>query len=218
MSNNVFENNLNHDYADDDDEDIVVDQDMAYNVDVLGDNLGELSVSTAVHRIPMINSLKNLTKKNVLPAIHVTGVCDMNYEDESSMINQVAFRTNHCHRISAHSASTAYSSMRSDSMNVESTLFLPSNHSSMVDDTSSFIDFIFFVFSIFQKISSAPHPPSASPYEYDCNVLQVPSPHVRLFFVFPCKYHRFVFLESTSSFTNHRIITDEQFLCERIIR
>lgn len=151
MSNNVFENNLNHDYADDDDEDIVVDQDMAYNVDVLGDNLGELSVSTAVHRIPMINSLKNLTKKNVLPAIHVTGVCDMNYEDESSMINQVAFRTNHCHRISAHSASTAYSSMRSDSMNVESALFLPSNHSSMVDDTSSFIDFIFFSYFLYFK-------------------------------------------------------------------
>lgn len=104
---------------------------MAYNVDVLGDNLGELSVGTAVHRVPMINSLKNLTKKAVLPAIHITSVYDVNHEDET-MINQVAFRTNKCHRISAHSASTAYSSMRSDSMNVESALFLPSNHSSMV--------------------------------------------------------------------------------------
>ena len=44
----------------------------------------------------------------------------------------MAFRTFDHHRISAHSGSTAYSSMRSDSMNVDSTLFLPSNRSSMV--------------------------------------------------------------------------------------
>ncbi|CAF5092106.1 unnamed protein product, partial [Rotaria sp. Silwood1] len=44
---------------------------------------------------------------------------------------QVAFRSVHNHRISAHSGSTAYSSMKSDSMNVDSGLFLPSNHSSM---------------------------------------------------------------------------------------
>jgi len=84
----------------------------------------------------MMNSLKQIAKKAVLPAIHITGVCEVN-EDEiySNEIqqNQVSFRpSHHHHRISAQSGSTAYSSMRSDSMNVESALFLPSNHSSMV--------------------------------------------------------------------------------------
>jgi hypothetical protein len=79
---------------------------------------------------------------------------------------QVSFRPSHHHRISAQSGSTAYSSMRSDSMNVESALFLPSNHSSMV---CIFFSLNFFLNSLHtnQKISSAQHP-SASPYEYDC--------------------------------------------------
>ena len=90
----------------------------------------------------MTNSLKQITKKAILPAIHITSVCELNEnenlinkENSSNEFqqNQVSFRTSQQHRISAHSGSTAYSSMRSDSMNVESTLFLPpSNHSSMV--------------------------------------------------------------------------------------
>ena len=50
---------------------------------------------------------------------------------------QVAFRSfhQHQHRISAQSGSTAYGSMRSDSMNIESALFLPSNHSSLVSSS-----------------------------------------------------------------------------------
>ena len=74
-SSNVFIENMNND---DDDEDVIVDQGMALNVDVLGENLGELSVGTAVHRAPLINSLKQITKKAVLPAIHITGVCEVN--------------------------------------------------------------------------------------------------------------------------------------------
>lgn len=44
---------------------------------------------------------------------------------------QVHFRTFPHHRISAQSGSTAYSSMRSESMNME----YPSNHSSFVRDS-----------------------------------------------------------------------------------
>ncbi len=94
------------------------------------DNLGELSVGTTIHRIPLTNSLKQITKKAVLPAIHITGVCETD-GDESLSNKGVAFRSSH-HRISAQSGSTAYSSMRSDSMNVESGLFIPINHSSLV--------------------------------------------------------------------------------------
>lgn len=101
----------------------------------MGENLGELSVGTLpVHRVPLTNSLKQITKKAILPAIHVTKVCEENETNDLNEYqqNQVSFRSSHHHRISAHSGSTAYSSMRSDSMNVESALFLPSNHSSMV--------------------------------------------------------------------------------------
>ncbi|CAF1212159.1 unnamed protein product [Adineta steineri] len=141
----------------DDDEDIIVDQGISLNIDTLGDNLGELSVGTStalpVHRVSMTNSLKQITRKAILPAIHVTGVCET--DEHETLLNsahqqqhQVAFRPSHPHhRISAQSNSTAYGSMRSDSMNIESSLFLPSNHSSM--------------------ISLAQHP-STSPYEYDC--------------------------------------------------
>jgi hypothetical protein len=89
----------------------------------------------------MNNSLKQITKKAVLPAIHITGVCEVN-EDETLLNKtdyQVSFRPSNHHRISAQSGSTAYSSMRSDSMNVESALFLPSNHSSMVCNLSTFL-------------------------------------------------------------------------------
>lgn len=107
---------------------------------MLGDNLGELSVSTIsalpVHRPPLINSLKQITKKAVLPAIHITRVCETDENENACNVGQtqVAFRSTHHyhHRVSAQSGSTAYSSMRSDSMNVDSALFLPSNHSSMV--------------------------------------------------------------------------------------
>lgn len=84
-----------------------------------------------IHRVALTNSLKQITKKAVLPAIHVTGVCEINSNEEFQQ-NQVSYRSSHHHRISAQSGSTAYGSMRSDSMNVESGLFLPSNHSSMV--------------------------------------------------------------------------------------
>ncbi|UJR22774.1 hypothetical protein I4U23_025806 [Adineta vaga] len=161
QANIIQENND----IDDDDEDIIVDQGALLNVDLLGDNLGELSVGTSmilpVHRVPMVNPLKQIAKKAILPAIHITGVYGAN--EEESLLNkedysnesiqtkqqqhQVAFRSIQHHRISAQSNSTAYGSMRSDSMNIESPLLLPSNHSSM--------------------ISVAPHP-SASPYEYDC--------------------------------------------------
>ncbi|CAF1197151.1 unnamed protein product [Rotaria sordida] len=148
QSNILMENN------DDDDEDVIVDQGVSLNVDILGDTLGGLSVSTStalpVHRASKTNSLKQIAKKAVLPAIHITGVCETDGDETSSnkgQQHQVAFRSVYNHRISAHSGSTAYSSMRSDSMNVDSALFLPSNHSSM--------------------ISLAQHP-SASPYEYDC--------------------------------------------------
>jgi hypothetical protein len=54
---------------------------------VLGDNLGELSVGTTmalpVHRVSMNNPLKQITKKAVLPAIHITGVCEVNEEQGS---------------------------------------------------------------------------------------------------------------------------------------
>ncbi|CAF3898690.1 unnamed protein product [Rotaria sp. Silwood1] len=151
-SNILIENNNNNN--DDDDEDIIVDQGHPLNVDILGDNLGELSVSTTtalpIHRVPITNSLKQIAKKAVLPAIHITSVCETDKDETVSNKGQqyqVAFRSVHNHRISAHSGSTAYSSMKSDSMNVDSGLFLPSNHSSM--------------------ISLAQHP-STSPYEYDC--------------------------------------------------
>ncbi|CAF3790778.1 unnamed protein product [Adineta steineri] len=140
----------------DDDEDIIVDQGISSNIDTLGDNLGELSVGTStalpVHRVSTTNSLKQITRKAILPAIHVTGVCET--DEHETLLNsaqqqhQVAFRSSHPHhRISAQSNSTAYGSMRSDSMNIESSLFLPSNHSSMM--------------SLVQH-------PSTSPYEYDC--------------------------------------------------
>ncbi len=35
-----------------------------------------------IHRVSMTNSLKQIAKKAVLPAIHITGVCEVN-EDES---------------------------------------------------------------------------------------------------------------------------------------
>jgi len=34
-----------------------------------------------VHRVSMNNSLKQITKKAVLPAIHITGVCEVNEEE-----------------------------------------------------------------------------------------------------------------------------------------
>jgi hypothetical protein len=86
-----------------------------------------------------MNSLKQIAKKVVLPAIHITEVCEVN-ENELQQ-NQISFRPSH--RISAQSGSTAYGSMRSDSMNVESGLFLPSNHSSMVCN-------LFFLFKFFK--------------------------------------------------------------------
>jgi hypothetical protein len=56
---------------------------------MLRDNLGELSVGSTtavlpVHRIPLTNSLKQITKKAVLPAIHITGVCDVDDDETSS--------------------------------------------------------------------------------------------------------------------------------------
>ncbi|CAF0889151.1 unnamed protein product [Adineta ricciae] len=168
-ASNVFNNQSNvmlenHDFDNDDDEDVIVDQSAALNVDALGENLGELSVGSStmlpVHRMPVMNPLKQIARKAVLPAIHITGVCEaienetlLNTDECSNEVlrtkqqHQVAFRSIQNHRISAQSGSTAYGSMRSDSMNIESPLLLPSNHSSM--------------------ISLAPHP-SASPYEYDC--------------------------------------------------
>ncbi|CAF1383742.1 unnamed protein product [Rotaria magnacalcarata] len=150
QSNIRIENNND----DDDDEDVIVDHGVSLNVDILEHNLGELSMGTTtvlpIHRAPIMNSLKHITQKAILPAIHITGVCETEGDENSSnkgQQNQVAFRSIHHHRMSAQSGSTAYSSMRSDSMNVDSALFLPSNHSSM--------------------ISLAQHP-SASPYEYDC--------------------------------------------------
>lgn len=118
-----------------------------------------MSTTTAlpVHRVAMTNSFKQIAKKAVLPAIHITGVCEITeeeilinrgkYSNEhlilpglcislSEQQHQVSFRPSH-HRISAQSGSTAYSSMRSDSINVESALFVPSNHSSMVSNHSS---------------------------------------------------------------------------------
>ncbi|CAF3167906.1 unnamed protein product [Rotaria socialis] len=151
QSNIRIENNND----DDDDEDVIVDNGVSLNVDILEHNLGELSMGTTtvlpIHRAPIMNSLKHITQKAILPAIHITGVCetegDENFSNKGQQ-NQVAFRSiHHHHRMSAQSGSTAYSSMRSDSMNVDSALFLPSNHSSMM--------------------SFAQHP-SASPYEYDC--------------------------------------------------
>jgi hypothetical protein len=59
-------------------------------------------------------------------------VIRINFFGSSSFSFLVSFRPSHHQRISAQSGSTAYGSMRSDSMNVESALFLPSNHSSMV--------------------------------------------------------------------------------------
>ncbi|CAF3726921.1 unnamed protein product [Rotaria sp. Silwood1] len=53
----------------------------------------------------------------------------------------IAFRSVHNHRISAHSDSTTYGSIKSDSMNVDTVFF--------------------FYFSLTEH-------PSASPYEYDC--------------------------------------------------
>lgn len=89
----------------DDDEDVVVDQGAAFNVDVstsctlidlclvlcsqiLGDNLGELSVGTTavlpVHRVPNAHALKRIAKKAILPAIHITRACEINEEETHS--------------------------------------------------------------------------------------------------------------------------------------
>ncbi|CAF3803570.1 unnamed protein product [Rotaria sp. Silwood1] len=85
-SNILIENNNNNN--DDDDEDIIVDQGHPLNVDILGDNLGELSVSTTtalpIYRAPITNSLKQIAKKAVLPAIHITGVCETDKDETVS--------------------------------------------------------------------------------------------------------------------------------------
>ncbi len=77
----------NNDVDNDDDEDVIVDVNLFFLFtnhriffQTLGDNLGELSVGTTtalpVHRIPMTNSLKQITKKAILPAIRITGACE----------------------------------------------------------------------------------------------------------------------------------------------